>query len=156
METILSKFNKIVLNNGNRVALKERNRQLTYEQLDAASNNIAYYLISKGLQKGDFVAIYLKRGIDNVISLLGIIKAGGVYVSLDPTHPNERNNMIIDDINASFVISNKGSIEKLNELQLKSTVNILLVEKCASEIDQPFFQYVNDSINDVCYTIFTS
>lgn len=156
METILSKFNKIVLNNGNRVALKERNRQLTYEQLDAASNNIAYYLISNGLQKGDFVAIYLKRGIDTVISLLGIIKAGGVYVSLDPTHPNERNNLIIDDINASFVISNKGSIEKLNELQLKSSINILLVEKCASEIDQPFFQYVNDSINDVCYTIFTS
>lgn len=154
METILSKFNYIVLNNRNRIALKERNRQLTYEQLDVASNHIAHYLLANGIQKGDFVAIYLKRSIDTVISLLGIIKAGGVYVSLDPTHPNERNHMIIEDIDASFIISNKESSNKLKELQLKS-IDVLLVEELY-KFSPISFEYVNDNINDVCYTIFTS
>lgn len=156
METILSKFNRVVSKYGNSIALKERNRQLTYQDLDSESNKIANYLISNGLKTGDFVAIYLKRSIDTVISLLGIIKAGGVYVSLDPTHPNERNSYIIDDISTSFVISNMDSLQKIKGLQLKNSINILLLEDIKTSFVPEPFEYVNDNINDVCYTIFTS
>ncbi|ATP39510.1 thioester reductase [Solibacillus sp. R5-41] len=156
METILSKFKQVVSKQGNSIALKERNRQLTYLDLDSESNKIANYLISNGLKTGDFVAIYLKRSIDTVISLLGIIKAGGVYVSLDPTHPNDRNNYIIEDINTSFIISNMDSLQKTKGLQLKTSINILLLEDLKTNFVPERFEYVSDSIDDVCYTIFTS
>lgn len=156
METILSKFNQIVSVYGYSVALKEKTRQITYQELDNESNKVASYLISNGIQKGDFVAIYLKRSIDTVISLLGVIKAGGVYVSLDPSHPNERNNYIIEDIHTSFVISNTNSLQNLNGLQLNESINILLLENLKADLIQGPLEDVNDTINDVIYTIFTS
>ncbi|MEK4424609.1 amino acid adenylation domain-containing protein [Solibacillus sp. FSL K6-1523] len=156
METILNKFSQVVTQHGNSIALKERNRQLTYLELDNESNKIANYLISNGLKKGDFVAIYLKRSIDTVISLLSIIKAGGVYVSLDPTHPDDRNNYIIEDINTSFIISNTDSFEKIKGLQLNPSMNILLVDDLKTNFEPKSFKYVEDNSNDVCYTIFTS
>lgn len=156
METILTKFNQIVLDYGNSIAVKERNRQVTYQDVDNESNKIANYLLAKGLQKGDFVAIYLKRSVDTVISLLGIIKAGGIYVSLDPTHPNERNHSIITDSNASFVISNADSLQKLRGLGLESSVHTILLEELKNTVTPEAFDYVNDTIQDVCYTIFTS
>lgn len=156
MVSILGEFNQVVSKYGNFIALKERGRQLTYQDLDSESNKIANYLISNGLKKGDFVAIYLKRSMDTVISLLGIIKAGGVYVPLDPTHPNERNNYIIEDIDASFIISNHDSSQKVKELQLKASVNIVMLESLQDTSVHGAFKQVQDAMDDVCYTIFTS
>lgn len=156
MESILSKFQQIVSECQQAVALKERGRQFTYEQLDKESDKIAHYLIENGFEKGNFVAIYLKRSIDTVVALLGVLKAGGIYVSLDPTHPNERNHYIIQDINASFVISNEGSLKKLHDLQLGNAVHIVQLEKLAQHIVPADFTAVCDELEDVCYTIFTS
>lgn len=156
MESILRKFTQSVSEAGHAIALKERGRQLTYEQLDKESTKIAHYLVDNGFEKGNFVAIYLKRSMDTVVALLGVLKAGGVYVSLDPTHPNERNHYIIQDINASFVISNKGSLDKLNGLQLAPAIHTLQLEQLANYEVPTSFAPVNDQAEDVCYTIFTS
>ena len=97
MKTILKQFNGVVKQFGDNVAIKEGTKAITYKELDASSNKIAHYLQEKGLKKGEFVSIYLKRSMETVISIMGIIKAGGVYVPLDPTHPVERNKYIISD-----------------------------------------------------------
>ena len=156
MNTILRKFNKVVLQQGDAVAVKERNRQLTYTELHEESNKIASYLIGNGLKKGEFVAIYLKRSIDTVISILGVIKAGGVYVSLDPSHPNERNSYIIEDIKTSFIITNASAEQNLHTLQLDSSIHILSLEQLNDETLPQSFKEVQDQAQDVCYTIFTS
>ncbi|MBD8037455.1 amino acid adenylation domain-containing protein [Solibacillus sp. A46] len=156
MNTILHKLNEIVLKQGDAIALKERNRQLTFTELNNESNKVASYLIDNGLEKGGFVAIYLKRSIDTVISLLGIIKAGGVYVSLDPSHPNERNSYIIDDINTSFIITNTDAEQNLDSLQLDPSMNILQLENIYANKAVNLTLNINDNVEDPCYTIFTS
>ena len=61
-----------------------------YSELDRRSNQLANYLIAQGIKPKDVVAIYAHRSAALVIALLGTLKAGGVFVILDPTYPASR------------------------------------------------------------------
>jgi non-ribosomal peptide synthetase component F len=71
-------------------ALLADDRQLSYAELSARANRLAHLLIGRGVAPGVNVAIALDRSPDLVVSLLGVWKAGGVCVPLDPQHPPER------------------------------------------------------------------
>ena len=62
-------------------------------------------LVANGLQKGNYVAIVMERSKETVISLLGILKAGGVYVPIDPSYPKERCQYLLNDTGAPFIIT---------------------------------------------------
>ena len=73
------------------------NSSLTYCQLDKRANQLAHYLRSTGIKEGDFVGILLKRSMELYVSILGIIKAGAVYVPMDVSYPEDRINYILND-----------------------------------------------------------
>ncbi|MBE9060861.1 non-ribosomal peptide synthetase [cf. Phormidesmis sp. LEGE 11477] len=66
------------------------NRSLTYQQLNERANQIARCLLSQGAKSGTRVGVCLERSIDMIASLLAILKAGSIYVPLDPAHPKDR------------------------------------------------------------------
>lgn len=152
--TILKTFNDVATNFKDNVAIKEGNKSITYKELNEESNKIANYLKEKGLQKGDFVSIYLKRSMETVISILGIIKAGGVYVPLDPTHPVERNKYIINDTKSTNVITSESLLDQITGLVSPNT-NVLLIEnlKNLAAVD---IEFTDDDIDDLAYVIYTS
>jgi len=78
---------------------------MTYRELDLASDRIARHLLDRGVQPGDSVGLLLPRSPLLVASMLGILKAGAVYVPLDSTFPNARINQIIGDCGARIVLS---------------------------------------------------
>ncbi|WP_146741976.1 condensation domain-containing protein, partial [Lonsdalea populi] len=63
---------------------------LTYDQLNRRANQLAHHLISLGVRPDDRVALCVERGLDMMVGLLGILKAGAAYVPLDPAYPAER------------------------------------------------------------------
>ena len=63
---------------------------LTYAQLDALSNQVARALQAAGVRRGDRVGIYVRKSLASVLSVFGILKAGGTYVPLDPSAPAKR------------------------------------------------------------------
>src|SRR5215470_9598586 len=71
-------------------AVRFEDQALTYKQLDTVTNQVAQALRALGVRRGDRVAIYLHKSLASVISVFGILKAGGVYVPLDPTAPVKR------------------------------------------------------------------
>ena len=73
-----------------RVAVEDRDRSITYAELDASSNRLAHALLSLGVQRGDRVAFYLDKSLESVIAIYGILKAGAAYVPLDPQAPVAR------------------------------------------------------------------
>ena len=77
----------------------------TYEQLDLRSNQLAHYLISKGVQSEDRVAICVDRHIDLLTVVLGVLKAGATYVPLDGGYPSERLAYIIEAASIKRVIA---------------------------------------------------
>ncbi|MCP4152475.1 MAG: amino acid adenylation domain-containing protein, partial [bacterium] len=79
--------------------------QLTYSELNKKSNRLAQQLQSKGVRPGTIVAIMPERSIAMIIGLLGILKAGGVYLPIDPVYPRGRINYILADSNTKILLS---------------------------------------------------
>ena len=89
-ESILVKFKRQVQANPNAIAVVENNLNLTYENLDILSNQLANYLIEQGIQPQDKIAIYGDRHAALVVTLLGIWRAGAAFIILDPAYPGTR------------------------------------------------------------------
>src|SRR5258708_12552031 len=73
-----------------KTAVWARGRSITYRELDERSNQLAHLLQGRGVRKGDRVGLYFPKSIESVISMLAALKAGGVYVPLDPQPPAHR------------------------------------------------------------------
>ena len=87
------------------IAVVDGARALTYAELDRRSRQLAYRLLDLGLRPGDRVGICVERSIEEIVALLGALKAGCVYVPLDPAHPRERLAAVLGDADAAAVIT---------------------------------------------------
>ena len=82
-----------------RVALSYRDQQLTYRQLEQRASIQAAQLRAQGVRPGDLVALMLPRGLELVVQVLAILKAGAGYVPIDPKYPLERVEWMIESSN---------------------------------------------------------
>ncbi len=87
------------------VALVWDDERLTYAELDARASRLAHHLVRQGVGADAPVGVLLERGVDLVVSLLAILKAGGGYVPLDPAYPAERLRMMLDDSGARVLVT---------------------------------------------------
>ncbi len=87
------------------IAVTFHDQHLTYQELDHRANQLAHYLVETGVTAGDRVAVCIQPALEIGIVLLGIFKAGGVYVPLDPTHPTDRLAAILEDTQAKVVLT---------------------------------------------------
>ena len=88
-----------------RVAVSFEGRRLTYGELNARANRLAYQLQDAGVGPEIRVGLYLERGVEAIVGLLGILKAGGAYVPLDPASPAERLAFIISEARLSVLLT---------------------------------------------------
>lgn len=108
-------FEKQVDSTPENVAVVFENQQLTYAQLNARANQLAHYLQDWGVGPEVLVAICLERSHLIIIALLAILKAGGAYVPLDPQLPKERQALILEDTQATMVLTQEFSASNLPE-----------------------------------------
>ncbi|MEZ2338358.1 amino acid adenylation domain-containing protein [Mucilaginibacter sp. RCC_168] len=101
----------------NKTALSDANSQVSYHDLNKRANRLASFLENQSLLKGSIISIMLPNSIDAIVSILGIIKAGHVFLPIDPNYPYERVKGILDNSKSTILISGKGYINYLNRLQ---------------------------------------
>src|SRR5258708_9601164 len=89
-----------------KMAVWARGRSITYRELDERSNQMAQLLHKQGIQKGDRVGLFFPKCVESVISMLGVLKAGGVYVPLHPQAPAERLGYLIGNCRIRLLITN--------------------------------------------------
>jgi len=65
-------------------------RTFTYQHINEASNILANYLVTNGIQRGEVVMVYAYRGVDLVVAVMGVLKAGATFSVIDPAYPPER------------------------------------------------------------------
>ena len=92
-------------------ALQFEGKQLTYRELNSRANQLAHYLRQLGVGSEKLVGICVERSLEMVIGLLGILKAGGTYMSLDPSHPRKRLRFMLEDAQVSVVLTQERFIE---------------------------------------------
>ncbi|KAL2073581.1 hypothetical protein VTL71DRAFT_10907 [Oculimacula yallundae] len=71
-------------------------REFTYRQINEASNILAHHLVQSGVQRGEVVMSYSHRGVDLVVTVMGILKAGATFSVIDPSYPPDRQNIYLD------------------------------------------------------------
>lgn len=89
----------------NAIAVTFQNQHLTYAELNQRTNQLAHYLNQMGIGPETRVAVCLAPSLDLIICLLGILKAGGVYVPLEPSYPSERLAAILEDIQPGILLT---------------------------------------------------
>ncbi len=95
-------------------AIGESNdKQLTYRELNRRANQLAHHLKQLGVRSGTFVAMCMERSLEMIVAMLGILKAGGVYVPLDPAYPQERLAWMLEDTNAPVLLAQSHLVDRL-------------------------------------------
>ena len=89
------------------VAVVCEGKSLTYDALNARANQLARRLQQLGVGRGTLVGLYLGRSVDLLVGLLGIVKAGGAYVPLDPIYPSDRIAYILEDAQATVLVTHQ-------------------------------------------------
>src|SRR2546425_84672 len=87
------------------IAVRAAEGQLTYAALDTRANQLAHHLIDLGVGRETLVGICLERGLDLIVSVLGVLKAGAAYVPLDPSYPSHRLAYMLRDSSAPVVLT---------------------------------------------------
>ncbi|TBV12558.1 non-ribosomal peptide synthetase, partial [Phytopseudomonas dryadis] len=110
-----------------RLALVHDHQRLTYDQLNVRANRLARHLVGLGVGPEVRVGVALARSTELVVTLLAILKAGGAYVPLDPDYPAERIAYMLDNSQATVLVSQAGVIERLS---VPTHTEVVLVEAC--------------------------
>jgi amino acid adenylation domain-containing protein len=91
---------------GGKTAVSAPNAALTYQQLNQRANQLARYLMEQGVGPDTAVVTCFPQSPPNVVAILAVLKAGGVYVPLDPSYPPERLNFMAADAQVPLVLTN--------------------------------------------------
>jgi amino acid adenylation domain-containing protein len=138
----------------NRVAIIDHtHREITYSQLNQASDHIANLLSKSGVKPGMVVGLSMERSIDLIIAFLGILKAGAVYLPLDPDYPINRLNYMLNDTQTTFLITRQEYIKRFPDYQQ----HVLLIDELNTQSDPGnTISAINRNAHHGAYIIYTS
>ena len=142
--------------NPNALAVASGGVRITYGQLNERANRVAHRLRELGVRAESRVGICMERSAENVISLLGILKAGGAFVPLDPEYPRGRLAFMIADAKLQVLLTQQKLTAKLPVLP--SGTHLLCLEEmeadpAAAELSDPASQ---TNLKNLAYVIYTS
>ena len=143
------------------IALIFKDQSLTYEKLNAKSNQLARVIRAKYLDKTDselqpdtLVALCLERSLEMVISILAVLKTGGAYVPIDPEFPKERIQYILADTKATIILTQSKFAEHLTQLSQEIYCIAVDQHSCSDSKSDNLSPYSQPS--DLAYVIYTS
>ncbi|MCF5032975.1 non-ribosomal peptide synthetase, partial [Pseudomonas syringae] len=130
-------------------------QRLSYAELNRQANRVAHHLISLGIKPDDRVAICVERGVEMLIGVLGVLKAGAAYVPLDPAYPAERLAYMIEDSAPSALLTQRDVQAHLPTLDLPL---VLLDEDQRTTLSERDDNPVVETLgaHNLAYVIYTS
>jgi amino acid adenylation domain-containing protein/non-ribosomal peptide synthase protein (TIGR01720 family) len=141
------------------VAVESWDCSFTYKQLDDISSKLAAHLAHRGVRPGVFVPLCFEKSAWTTVALLGVLKAGGAFVLLDPAHGSSRMKTIIEEVNARTLLSSRSHADLLAE-EVDSVVIVdeesLDLINTATCCDPAKRERRQPTPSDPAYIIFTS
>jgi iturin family lipopeptide synthetase C len=152
-KTIHELFEGQVFDTPDSVAIVEvdSNRSLTYKELNDRANQLAKLLKKKGVVPEQSVGIMLDRSVELIIAILGVLKAGGVYLPIDIRYPEERKRFILEDSNTKLLL-----IPKSWTGNLSWKGEVLSIDKAFNESQKQGEYFPCRENKNLAYIIYTS
>src|SRR5215472_2454440 len=135
------------------VAINRVSRQITYSELERRSNRLANGLLRRGAAKGAMVAIVAENPIEVTIALLGVLKAGGIFVPLDPGFPLKRLQTMTSQVQPRWYVVEERCAELSARIGAASDSSLMLNEIDGEDDVSPEGPWSPD---DGCSIYFTS
>ena len=150
-KTIQELFEAQVKKTPNQLAVIFEDVGFTYQELNERANQLARVLRRKGVKPEQIVGILGDRSIETIVSILGVIKSGGAYLSIDPDYPEERIEYMLQDSSVSLLLA-----------QRESTIPQSYQGECIFMDDKVMLQEDNSNLKNLntsrslAYVIYTS
>ncbi|KZN67971.1 non-ribosomal peptide synthetase [Pseudoalteromonas luteoviolacea] len=121
-ECLHSLFEDMARTKPDALALRYNGDAISYRELNEKSNKVARYLQSQNIEPETPIAICLDRSFELIIAILGVLKAGGCYVAIDPSYPEDRIEFILDDADIKNVITTLEYFQSIEALSDKTVL----------------------------------
>jgi amino acid adenylation domain-containing protein len=138
--------------NPKHIAVRHKDKTLTYTELSSRSNQLAHALIERGIVPETLVGISTARTVEMVIAVLGIFKAGAAFVPLDPAYPKDRLTYMLEDSKTKIIITDRVSYERLPE----NDAEYVFIDELNLDAYPSTSPAVVNAPNDLAYCVFTS
>ncbi len=141
----------ITASHPNKQAVTFNNTSLTYNELNTRANTLAQNILNLNLQHNAVVGLCIDRSLDMIVGMLGILKAGGCYLPLDPDYPKERIDFILNDSNTQLVITQSQNTHFFQDIGC-SYINI----EDSQSNSKKTIEFPEITKEDLAYIIYTS
>lgn len=149
-KSIIALWEEQVLLHPDATAILHQNTKLSYQELKLKVDALASHLQQCGVKKGNMIPTLLPRSPELIISLLAIMKCGGIYLPISTFLPMDRIDYILKDSNSQYCITTSDSI-KDKHLDVSNIILLDAIETPSSNVEP-----IITNANDVIYTIYTS
>jgi amino acid adenylation domain-containing protein len=132
--------------------------QVSYGHLNLRANRLAHYLISLGVKPDDRVGICVERGLEMVIGIMGIVKAGAAYVPLDPSYPPERLRFMVEDSRPVVVMTQeslRSTVEEIGD-EIRVVEFGAVMNRPGDREEERNPGGLGQTSQNLCYVIYTS
>jgi amino acid adenylation domain-containing protein len=140
------------------IAVEQAGTAWTYRQLDQRARNLQRQLIRAGLRVGAVAAITCPAGVDLIAAILATLRAGAMYVCIDPAQPLARNAVMFDDATPSVVVASRGPAAGASLSELFEGVPVVYADELPSEPAQHTDALADADVRptDGAYLVYTS
>jgi amino acid adenylation domain-containing protein len=115
-QSIPDRFERIVAEYPDRIAIKTTTHALTYDELNKRANRVARAILAKRGEAKEPIALLVEDHSPMLTAILGVLKAGKIYVPMDPSYPRPRIALMLEDSQARLIVGDNHSIALVNEL----------------------------------------
>jgi amino acid adenylation domain-containing protein len=154
VETLQNWFELRVENTPDALALSAEGQHLTYRELNRRTNQLAHHLKTLGVGPDVRVGVCAERSIEMVVALMGILKAGGCYMPLDPDYPSNRLALMVEDAQPPVILTQKALLARLPAHEVPTICLDSEWHRIAAEPDSNLG--AQSTRNDAAYIIYTS
>ena len=127
-ETFVDLFKRQVAISPDAIAVVDSQGSITYQELDDQSNILANVLVDHGIAKDDFVGIMLPRCKEFLVAVLGVFKAGGAYIPIDPEYPETHLSYILHDAQTKLLLTVSSLAKEKNFNGVTPTNGMLFID----------------------------
>ena len=100
----------------NSIALKHQNESMSYLELETRSNQLAHSILSQNTTSKSPIGVMMERGVDMIVSMIAVLKAGAPFLPLDPDYPAERLNFMLEDSGAELLLTHSKSRSRCTDV----------------------------------------
>ena len=150
MRNIIDFLKKVVQSHKNDVAVVYRDNVLSFQEVDILSDVVAAHLCDMGIPAGELIGIFMEKSEKFVVTALGILKAGCVYLPMDSMYPQERLNYMTEIGNVTTVIVEN----KENGAAFDRRIHTLDYRELIKQTER--FVVQNNNMTETAYVLFTS